>query len=172
LLFIVCRAVDVSDTQKQKKLIVYNIPRHSAIDVIVGTKYFFKGDSALQQNEILQKFHLQPCRLLHRVISPFTPGKLLSEKNFFRFGNTSFLLIEAPLDLAKFYPNTFVDIIILSHNPTIEIRQLASIFTCRQVVFDASNAAWKVAKWQQECTQLGLPAFSVADKGAFVFNLY
>lgn len=172
LLFIIFRAVDVWDTQKQKKLIVYNIPRHSAIDVMVGSNFFFKGDSALQQNEQLQKFYLQPCRLLHRVTHPFTPGKLLVEKNFFRFGNTSFLQIDEPLDLHEFYPKTFIDIIILSHNPTVQISQLTSVFTCRQFVFDASNPAWKVDKWQQECAQLGLPAFSVADKGAFVFNLY
>jgi competence protein ComEC len=172
LLFIFFRTVDVWHTKQQKKLIVYNIPRHSAIDVMVGASYFFKGDSALQENKTLQKFHLQPCRLLHRVINSFNPGKLLVEKNFFRFGNTSFLLIDTPIDLTEFYPNTFVDIIILSHNPDIEIAQINGVITCRQVVFDASNSAWKVTKWQQECAQLGLAAFSVADKGAFVFNLY
>lgn len=172
LLFIVFRAVDLWHTKQQKKLIVYNIPRHSAIDVMVGNNYFFKGDSALQQNGALQKFHLQPCRLLHRVINSFNPGKLLVEKNFFRFGNTSFLLIDEPLDLTEFYPKTFVDIIILSHNPAIEIAQINGVFSCRHVVFDASNSAWKVAKWQHECAQLGLASFSVADRGAFVFNLY
>jgi competence protein ComEC len=148
LLFIVFRAVDVWRTKKQKKL------------------------SALQQNETLQKFHLQPSRLLHRVINSFNPGKLLVEKNFFRFGNTSFLLIDGALDLDEFYPNTFVDIIILSHNPAIKMAQINGVFSCRHIVFDASNSAWKVAKWQQECAQLGLTCFSVADRGAFVFNLY
>jgi competence protein ComEC len=172
LSFIIFRAVDVWKTGQQKKLIVYNIPRHSAIDVIVGTKYFFKGDSLIQHDDLLQKFHLQPCRLLHRVINSFNPGNILGEKNFYRFGNTSFLLFDAPLDLSKFYPNTPIDIIILSNNPPIQIAQLTGVFTCRQFVFDASNPAWKVAKWQQECAQLGVGGFSVADKGAFVFNLY
>jgi competence protein ComEC len=170
--FIIFRAVDIWNTGQQKKLIVYNVPRHSAIDVMVGTKYFFKGDSLLQQDDLLQKFHLQPCRLLHRVINSFNPGNILVEKNFYRFGNTSFLLFDGPFDLSKFYPKTPVDIIILSNNPSIQIAQLTGVFKCRQFVFDASNPAWKIAKWQQECAQLGLLAFSVADKGAFVFNLY
>ncbi|OQP46994.1 hypothetical protein A4H97_05615 [Niastella yeongjuensis] len=170
--FIAFRVVDLWNTGQQKKLIVYNIPRHSAIDVMVGTKYFFKGDSLLEQDDLLQKFHLQPCRLLHRVINPFNPGNILVEKNFYRFGNTSFLLFNGPLDLSVFYPKTPVDIIILSNNPPIQITQLTGVFNCRQFVFDASNPAWKIAKWQQECAQLGLLAFSVADKGAFVFNLY
>jgi competence protein ComEC len=172
LLFIIFHAVDIWNTGQQKKLIVYNIPRHSAIDVMVGTKYFFKGDSLLQHDYLLQKFHLQPCRLLHRVINTFNPANILGEKNFYRFGNSSFLLFDAPLDLSQFYPKTPVDIIILSNNPPIQIAQLTGVFTCRQFVFDASNPAWKVAKWQQECAQLGVGGFSVADKGAFVFNLY
>jgi competence protein ComEC len=172
LLFTALRTVDIWQARRQKKLIVYNIPKHSAIDVIIGQQYFFKGDSALLGNDPLQKFHLQPCRLLHRVINPNTTGKLLSGRNFFRFGNTTFLLIDQPLNLAVIAPKTSVDIIILLNNPAINMAQLAGVFTCRQFIFDASNSPWKVAKWQQECNQLGLRAFSVADKGAFVFNLY
>jgi competence protein ComEC len=172
LLFTAFRLVDVWNARQQKKLIVYNIPKHSAIDVMVGQHYFFKGDSALRLNNLLQKFHLQPSRLLHRVINSFNPGNSLVEKNFFRFGNTSFLLIDGPLNLKQASPKLTVDIIILLNNPVINIAQITDVFTCRQFVFDASNSTWKVAKWQQECDQLGLPGFSVADKGAFVFNLY
>ncbi len=172
LLFMAFRLVDVWNARQQKKLIVYNIPKHSAIDVMVGQTCLFKADSKLQQNDLLQKFHLQPSRLLHRVINLYTPANSLAEKNFFRFGNTSFLLIDTPLNLEQASPKIPVDIIILLNNPAIKMAQLASVFTCRQYVFDASNPTWKVAKWQQECDQLGLPAFSVADRGAFVFNLY
>jgi competence protein ComEC len=139
---------------------------------MVGQYCLFKADSTLQQNDLLQKFHLQPSRLLHRVINLYTPANSLVEKNFFRIGNTSFLLVDTPLNFKQSLPKRSVDIIILFNNPAIKIAQLASIFTCRQYVFDASNATWKVAKWKQECDQLGLPAFSVADRGAFVFNLY
>lgn len=172
LLFIVCHIVEVWRAVHQKKLIVYNIPKHSAIDVMVGKQYMFTGDSALRQNEQLQKFHLQPSRSLHRVNNSDTTGKSLGEKNFFRFGKTTFLLIDHPCHVKKITPKTSVDIIILLNNPRIKIAELTSVFTCRQFVFDASNPPWKVAKWQQECRQLGLTGFSVAHKGAFVFTLY
>jgi competence protein ComEC len=156
----------------QKKLIVYNISKHSAIDVMVGTQYIFKGDSVLQHNDQLQKFHLQPSRSLHRVNNTNTTGKIRSINNRFKFGKFSFLLIDQPYNFNNVAPKTPVDIIILLNNPPLKIAQLTSVFTCRQFVFDASNAPWKVAKWQQECNELGLAGFSVADKGAFVFNLY
>jgi competence protein ComEC len=172
LFFMAFHLMDERKALQQRKLIVYNIPRHSAIDVIVGKQYFFTGDSALLQNHQLQKFHLQPGRLLHRVITPSNTGKLLGEKNFYRCENTSFLIIDQAPTLPRHTPKTPVDIIIISNNPSLKLAQLTSVFPCRSFVFDASNAPWKTAKWLQECDQLGLSGFSVADRGAFVFNLY
>lgn len=172
LLFMTFQIVDEWKACQQRKLIVYNIPRHSAIDVIVARQYFFTGDSAILQNDLLQKFHLQPARLLHRVITPFNTGKLPGKKNFFRYGNTSFLIIDQAPALARRTLKMPVDIIIISNNPSLKIAQLTSVFTCRRFVFDASNAPRKVAKWLQECDQAGLSGFSVANNGAFVFNLY
>jgi competence protein ComEC len=82
------------------------------------------------------------------------------------------LLIDHPLNGIQARAKPAVDIIIISNNPSLTIAELTVFFTCRQFVFDASNTSLKIAKWQQECRQMGLPAFSVADKGAFVFNLY
>ncbi|OQP58501.1 ComEC/Rec2 family competence protein [Niastella populi] len=172
LLFTVFQTIEIWNAQHQKKLIVYNIPKHSAIDVILGTKYLYKGDSLLQQNDLLQKFHLQPSRSLHRVNNRNNTGKLPGEKNLFRFGNTSFLLVDQPGKFRTSTSKTPVDIIILLNNPPIRIAELTSVFNCRQFVFDASNKPWKVAKWQQECDQLRIQGFSVADRGAFVFTLY
>ncbi len=91
-----CRCMECAASEK---LIVYNIPKHSAIDVMVGTKYIFKGDSVLQQDDLLQQYHLQPSRSLHRVNISNNTGKSPGEKNFFRFGNTSFLLIDQQYNL-------------------------------------------------------------------------
>jgi len=172
LLFTALRVADIWKARQQKKLIVYNIPKHSAIDVMIGQQYFFTGDSTMAKDHILQQFHLHPCRLLHRVINAFNPGNSPGERNFFRFGKTSLLLIDRPVNGNGTTIRTPVDIIVLLKNPPIKIAELTGVFPCRQFVFDASNPSWKVAKWQHECDSLGLPAFSVADKGAFVFNLY
>lgn len=172
LTFTVFHIMAVWTALHQRKLIVYNIPKHSAIDVMVGKQYLFKGDSVLQHDELLQKFHLQASRSLYRVNNINDTGKIRSTNNRFFFGNFSFLLIDQPYKLYNVTPKTPVDIIILLNNPPLKIAELTGVFTCRRFVFDASNAPWKVAKWQQECDELGLSGFSVADKGAFVFNLY
>jgi competence protein ComEC len=172
LIFTVFHITAVWTALHQKKLIVYNIPKHSAIDVMVGKEFLFKGDSLLLHDTVLQKYHLQPSRSLHRVNNANTTGFLRSVNNRYKFGHISFLLIDQPYTVNNGAPKTPVDIIIILNNPPIKIAQLTSVFTCRQFVFDASNTPWQVVKWQQECDQLGLSGFSVADKGAFVFNLY
>jgi competence protein ComEC len=172
LLFIILRTMAIVNALHQQKIIVYNIPKHSAMDVIIGRQYFFKGDSSLQYDKSIQNFYLQPCRLLHRVINRYNPGNLLVWNNFFRFGHTSLLLFDQSLNVGKIPKQVSVDIIVLSHNPSIHINQITDVFPCRCIVFDTSNSPWKIAKWKQECSRAGILCHAVADQGAFVFNLY
>ena len=82
------------------------------------------------------------------------------------------MVVDRPFELAQTAPKIAVDFIVLSKNPSVTITGLTDVFTCRQFVFDPSNPVWKVAKWRQECSRLGIPCFSVADQGAFVLNVY
>jgi competence protein ComEC len=172
LLLITLRTADIYKAIHQKKLIIYNIPQHSAIDVIIGQKYLFKGDSSLQQNETVYKFYLQPCRLLHRVINRYYTGNLLVWKNFFRYGHTSFFVVDQSLNMEQPVEKIVIDVVILSKNAPVILSKITDVFTCRKMVFDSSNPLWKINKWKQECRQLGIPCYTVAEQGAFVLNLY
>jgi len=172
LVFTAVRTMVIYNAIHQKKLIIYNIPKHSAIDVIIGREYLFRGDSSLQQNETVYKFYLQPCRLLHRVINPYYTGNLLVWKNFFRYGRTSFFVVDRSFEVEKPAEKIVVDILILSKNAPVLISQITDVFTCRKMVFDSSIPLWKVNKWKQECTQMGIPCHTVSEQGAFVLNLY
>lgn len=157
---------------QQQKLIVYNVPQHQAIDIIQGQQYVFTGDTMLRQNASLQQFYLQPCRRLHRVTPCKGTGALLAANRLFCTGNVSVLLINKQMQLKKPGTKIPVDIIIVSQNPVLDVPLLAHTFTWQQLIFDHSNAPRKVNRWKQDCARLSLPCFSVADKGAFVFNLY
>ena len=60
---------------------------------------------------------------------------------------------------------------IISKNPKIRIASLAQTFTCKLFVFDASNPAWKIEKWKEECKSLNLSWYSVSETGAFIYNI-
>jgi competence protein ComEC len=80
------------------------------------------------------------------------------------------VVLDRPLQLDALVSKIEVDLIIVSKNPKIDISQLASVFNCKQYVFDASNSLWKIGQWQKECEELHLRSYSVPDKGAFVLT--
>lgn len=152
----------------QKKLIVYNVPRHSAIDLIGGRKYTFIGDDALLQNDFLRNFHLQPSRVLHRISADAT---ITGTSKTFTFYNRKIVIIDTTVQLLNTAFKEKIDVLILSKNPKLYIKDLANAFTINQLVLDSSVPDWKAKLWQNDADSLHLPCYSVKDKGAFVVTL-
>jgi len=165
LCFVCLRSLSFYEAYQQKKLIVYNVPKHQAIDIIDGRNYCFIGDSALLQDGFIRNFHLNPSRIQHRI----NKTDLASNPKCFAFCNKSFLIIDEPIKPANF--KTRVDILILSKNPKLYISQLQSSFSLGQIVIDGSVPSWKARLWKKDCDSLRIPYYDVAEKGAFVMNL-
>jgi len=151
-------------TASQHKLIVYNIPKHEAIDIVKGNDYQFIGDEGL--NTVTQNYYLKPARTAFRLSNNIDtlPAQSLLLLN-------KVLLVDSNLNLEPGKKKVDVDMIILSKNPQILIPQLDSVFNCRQYIFDASNSLWKIEQWKKDCERLHLPFHSVPEQGAFVKDL-
>jgi competence protein ComEC len=157
--------------KNQQKLIVYNIPQHKAIDFVRGNQFQFLGDSGILGDQALQNFHLEPARIALQLTQPLASGSLYASASmFYQLGSKKIILLDRPLQLEASQSKMDVDIIILSKSPKLFIAQLASVFNCRQYVFDASNSLWKIGQWQKECEELHLRSYSVSDNGAFVMT--
>ncbi len=168
------RSLSILQTGKQQKMIVYNIPRHRAIDFISGHRYVFTGDSTLVHNDTMQQFYLAPSRTLFRTAAADTLRNLSQNGSLYRFGNRNILLVTKPLVNSPELPDNPlpVDVLILSGNPTVYITRLVKYFRIGKVVIDNSNSAYKTSRWIQECASLTIDCFIVAEQGAFVLNLY
>ena len=169
--FLSIRTYSFINANRQQKLIVYNISRHQAIDFISGRDYFFKGDNDLLTDKTLQNFNLNPSRTLYRITSTDSIAGLLYNTPLFIFNHKKIVLIDAACSFNPPPEKINADLIIISKNPVLHISELASVFNCRQFVFDASNAPWKVNKWKAEAAKLGLYCFYTVDNGAFVMNM-
>jgi competence protein ComEC len=170
LSFVIIRAYSFAIATKQQQLIVYNVPKQQAIDFIAGRNYFFKGDSILTHDEHLKNFHLTPSRILHRVTPTDSLQSLSRSGNVFRFGKKSVLIIDSAMRLQKPAQKINMDIIILSKNAAVDIKDLYNTFECQQVVIDGSNSLRRTKQWKQDCSRLGIACHTVTDEGAFVFN--
>jgi competence protein ComEC len=164
LLFAGLHSHSIIQTGRQQKLIVYNVPRHQAVDVMDGHHSFFIGDAEVERDQSLYHFHLAPSRIQHRV----KPSQKMFQKAFDLNGKKVMVL-----DSTVHFKNNHrpvVDVLILSKNPRLYMHQLQQSFRLGQVVIDASVPPWKAALWQKDCDSLQINCYNVAQKGAFVMQ--
>ncbi len=156
----------------QKKIIVYDVPAHKAIDFIDGNTYHFVGDSELIADGVLQNFHLKPARISYLLSKKADDRFSIFQRiNFFQFCDKKILTIDSAVTYSTAGEKINVDYIIISKNPKLYIPKLAAVFNCSVYIFDASNPVWKIEKWKKDCEELHLRFHSVPEQGAFITDL-
>lgn len=171
LSFFMLRSFSFIVTERQQKLIVYNVSQRQAIDFIDRRNYLFFGDTDLQADDFTRNFHLKPSRVLNRVSPLVTMNCFLANGNYAIFGNRNILLIDTTIFFLEQPEKMTVDLLIISKNPRLYISKLTNTFCIRQVVFDGSVPFWKLAYWKKDCDSLHIPYHDVSEKGAFSMSL-
>lgn len=168
--FIALRSIDFIQRNQQQKLIVYNVPNHTAIDLIEGRKYQFIGDSILTEDGFLRNFHIKPSRVLHRISPADSLQSFSLTNNLISCNGKSILIIDEAFAIPQLQQKIKLDAIVLTKNPKIYLNRLSTVFDCNQYVFDSSNPFWKIAYWQKDADSLHLRHHSTATQGAFVMD--
>ncbi|MES2372253.1 MAG: ComEC/Rec2 family competence protein [Bacteroidota bacterium] len=163
--FFLIRSVRLVQQSRQQKLIVYNIVKQKAIDIIEENRYQFIGNLSL----IDETYQLQPSRILYGVKAGAVPAVITGQ--FIAGEHRSVLVIDKPFNQTPGQPKIPVDIIILTGNPKIYINQLAAVFDCPQYVFDSSNPLWKIRYWKKDAENLHLRHHTISEQGAFEVDL-
>ncbi|HET9747589.1 MAG TPA: ComEC/Rec2 family competence protein [Chitinophagaceae bacterium] len=169
--FVALRTYSFVKANDRQQLIVYNIPKRQAIDIIDGRKYLFIGDSGLFADDFTRNFHIKPSRILHRVEPGEKSGRFHQQDDLVIFNNKKILLLKETKQFRKFEAKVPVDLLIVSNNPKLYFHELCRSFSIRQVVFDGSCSAWKTNYWKKDCDSLDIPYHDASEKGAFVINL-
>ena len=166
---ILVRSVDFIQRIHQQKVIVYNVPSHTAIDIVDGRKFNYIGDEDLMKDGFLRNFHIKPSRVLHRINYNKELKKIFVKENIILSNNKKILHLTKNLNSI---PQQAVwDLIVISKNPKISISKLAAFTTFKNIVFDGSNSLWKINQWKRECDSLHLQYHICSEKGAFEMNL-
>lgn len=156
-------------TQKQKKLIVYNVPQHAALDIIDGNKYLFYGDSVLLEDGFLQNFHLKPSRVQHQITKVESMQNVHEDERCIQFGNKKIIWIDEGFQPMDSIPIN-IDVAMITGNPKLKLYDLAHCINPKIIVADGTNSRYKIAQWQKQADSLHLHFHSTADKGAFVME--
>ncbi|MBY0476375.1 MAG: ComEC family competence protein [Chitinophagaceae bacterium] len=168
--FFLLQSFSLYQTTRQKKLIVYNLSQHTAIDFMLGKQYVLKGDAVLLQDGFLRNFHLKPSRILyHSYHSPLMPGSV--QNNSYRINGKKIIHINQSYVFDSLQNRIKADVLIISKNPRLYISDLLKTVDCKLIVFDSSNPQWKINLWKKDCERLQLNYFCTSEQGAFVMNL-
>jgi competence protein ComEC len=169
--FIGLRSYSFIQRNKQQKIIVYNVPQKTAIDFIDGGTYQFLGDSDLLKNDFARNFHLKPSRILQRINNKKGLSIFYQHKNYIQFGHKKMIWVNEAISFQPTPTKPIIDVLVISKNPRLYIKNIAEQLSIKQVVFDGSVPAWKTKYWKKDCDSLHIPWHDVSINGAFVMHL-
>ncbi len=168
VLFFSLQSFYLYKTKKQKKLVVYNLSQHTAIDFMLGNQYHFIGDADLLQDGFLRNFHLKPSRIFFRT---YHHPLITNNKHTFSINGKKIVIINQSYRFTSGESRVKADAVIISKNPKLYIENLLKTFDCKLIIFDSSNPQWKVNLWKKDCQRLQVNYFHTGEQGAFVMNL-
>jgi competence protein ComEC len=171
LFFTYLRCVSFYQSDHQQKLIIYNVPKHQAIDIINGRNYFFMGDSDLMANGFVKNFYIKPSRILYHLESIDRLQHFSRQENFLQWNQKRILLIDKKLTFDSCAVKIPIDLLIISKNLNSYLSKLSKTFTIKQVILDGSVPEPKIKYWEKDCDSFHIPYWNVNEKGAFVMSV-
>lgn len=171
IVFFILRDINFIQHSQQQKLIVYNVPKYTAVDFISGNNCRFSGDSNVITNTLIKNFNLKQSRIKDRL--SISKNVLLPQFNntILNYNNKKVLLLNQPIAKSNTSKKIPVDIIILCGKINNSITELNFIFNCKTYIAASNMPVWKSMQWKKDCEQLHLRFNSVALQGAAVIKL-
>ena len=156
---------------RQQKIIVYNITRHSAIQMINGRNCYLRGDPSLLSDPNIQNYTLKPAQMMHRIGYRKALAGLHTSGNYIDFNGKRILLVNKPIRFRTAANRERIDLLILSKDARVYFRELIKALDIQQVVLDGTVTAGKMAFWKKDCDSLQIPFHAVSVNGAFEMKL-
>jgi competence protein ComEC len=182
-LFVLC-LVFVSFTIKkfdhlsQKKIVVYSVKNHTAIDFIDGKSNVLLADSGIISDVKTIDFNIRnnwnrngismTTALTTNENSSFRNDNLLIRNGFIQYYDKKIAFVDEAIYNQK---RIDVDYLIIKNNPALTVSELKSMFNFRKLIFDTSNKSYNLQKWIHECRETGTDYYSVTESGAFVIEI-
>ncbi|HRP60902.1 MAG TPA: ComEC/Rec2 family competence protein, partial [Vicingus sp.] len=172
----------------QKKLIVYNIPKHTAINFIDGNDNILVSDIMLSKDKL--KFHvennwidkgikaekvvnLENLKKEHLISNLYKIDNqnLFTKRNYFQYYHHKIAIIDKNFKVFIPQEKLNVDFIIWTQNCKIPLEKLIQIFQFKKLIIDSSNSTYINDKLVNEAKQLKIEYWSVQENGAFELDV-
>lgn len=162
-IFITDRSFSFLNAHEQKKLVVYNVSKTKAADVILGRRCIFIGQPGIQDETAAWKHNVLPSRILYRITDEVR--RFESDLSITVHDKT----ISFVSHLWKIPANT--NVLVISGKLPLLKPELLTALNKPVVVLDASVPFIQIRGWKKELTRLNISFHIVSEQGAFVMNL-
>ncbi len=170
----------------QRKLIVYNISQHTAINFINGNDNILIADKKLIENRGKLLFHVQNNWINNGVDNEiiiktndlinkhylFTNYNLFGKQNYFQFYDCKIVIIDGKFNRKINNNKLSVDLLIITKNTSLSIKALLDAFDPKEIVIDASNSIYTSHRLKEEAHELNINCWSVLMDGAYSKDIY
>ncbi|RFS24084.1 ComEC family competence protein [Chitinophaga silvatica] len=158
LIFLV-KAYNIYYTRKQRILIVYNLPKQTAVDCIYGDMVngFSDSDSSV----------LQATRSYYHA----TSGRSATiYRRHLSFCNKTIVIIDT-LPIACSKHRWKADYLIVTNNTKASLYQLNRLYDFQTLIITAFNKRYMVEQWKKDCLHSNQTYYDMNEKGAFILNI-
>jgi len=170
LIFIIYREVVWQQRNDQRKMIIYNIAGHTAIDLIAGHRVTFWGDSECLSDPNLFRMHIQPARILFQARDTAILPRDTSGFQLLKAGHKTLVVLDKEPDTRR-SAITNADILLLAANIRAKPAWILEKVKCGMIVAGSQLPFYRIPQWQIAADSLHLRLHPVAEKGALVLEL-
>lgn len=175
LVFLLCfftiTLADRIKAEATKRIVIYDLPKKSAMDFFSGKQYIFRGDPSIQPGSPESDFHLKPARTWLGAREARTIEGIYFADRCIQWNKTRIFFADPQLEYPARTNKPFIDLLVISGNKPCDLKEMAAALEIRQVVVDGSVPPWKVPPLDSACKKLNIPFHAVNRDGAFVMNL-
>jgi competence protein ComEC len=156
-----------------KKVTIYKIPGHTAIDLIENGKAYFISDSLLRNDDSKISFHIKPNRLVAGTSRVLTGNSGLVREfhggSVLHWSGVTILRINKP---GIVLPDNFkADFVIVSNNAIFDVKRIPVELKKSKFILDSSNSFYFADSFLKKAELLDVDVHSILHRGSFEFRL-
>lgn len=167
----------------QKKIIVYNINKTTAIDFIGQKKSILIADSSLINNNQKIDYHIENNwsnlginnqNIINiskdSIFGLHKSNNFIKYKDFVQFYNIRIVIISKRNYKLKSKYKIKVDYVLITENVKINIEDLVLNYNFNKIIVDASNSMYKTNRLKEEAKKRSIEIYTINRNFAFLFD--
>ncbi len=160
-------------TSGQADMVVYQVPKETAVDVFVGRRMFALSTSDEESNKVARaaaNYRLYKGVRHQRAVAfeDFidTTG-FVHRYGYFQWAGARVAMLHAHSPMPA--DSLSMDVVVLTGQAEPDMHEVKRLLQPKLIVFDGSSHSGRASRLKTSCGQLGIPYHDTRDDGAFVW---